>query len=153
MTKRRQDDFIFFQKSFWGGIGRGDFTFWGGDYSKGLCFWVAWEGEVLLFFKVGRLGFCFVFQKILLWWCGMGWNFFFIIWWLNEDIFSRKYFRQINVIFLGMNKLIIQKLNFENLTKRSNNILFKTKLLIHLTQKGKNRFLNFFLWLIFLCTW
>ncbi len=70
-------NFTFFQKSFWGGIGRGDFTFWDGDYSKGLCFWVAWEGQVWLFFKLGRLGFSFVFQKIFLWWCAMGWNYFF----------------------------------------------------------------------------
>ncbi len=71
---------LFFQRSFWGGgIGRGDFTFWDGNYSKRLCFWVTWEGEVwlFLFFKVGRLGFFFVFQKIFFWWCGMGWNFFF----------------------------------------------------------------------------
>jgi hypothetical protein len=34
-----------------------------GDYYKGLCFWVAWEGEVWLFFKVGRLGFFLFFKK------------------------------------------------------------------------------------------
>jgi hypothetical protein len=46
--------------------------------------------------------------------------------------------------FFGHENISTQKLNFENLTKRSNNILFKTKHLIHLTKKGKKRFFNFF---------
>jgi hypothetical protein len=45
-----------------------------------------------------------------------------------------------NVIFLGMKKISTQKMKIENLTKRSNNILFKTEHLIHLTKKGKNTF-------------
>ncbi len=53
---------LFFKVFFSGGIGRSDFTFWDGNYYKGLCFWVAWEGEVWFFFKVGRLGF-FLFSK------------------------------------------------------------------------------------------
>jgi len=75
-----QDDFIFFQRSFWGGIRRGDFIFWDGDYPKGLFFLVTWEGEVWLFFKVGRLGFFFIFQKIisLVVWDGVDIYFFLI---------------------------------------------------------------------------
>ncbi len=82
MTRGRQNGFTFFQRSFWGGIGRGDFTFWDGEYYKGLCFWVAWEGEVWLFFKVGRLGF-FCFPK----------NIFLVVWDGVEFIFSPFFFR------------------------------------------------------------
>jgi hypothetical protein len=35
-------------------------------------FWVAWEGEIWLFFKVRRWGF-FIFHEIIFLWCGMGW--------------------------------------------------------------------------------
>jgi hypothetical protein len=54
---------------------------------------VAWEEEVWLFFKVGRLRFFLFFKKHFF--GGVGWG---------EDIFSRQYFKQINVIFLGMKK-------------------------------------------------
>jgi hypothetical protein len=43
--------------------------------------------------------------------------------------------------FFEHEKISTQKMNFEILTKRSNNILFKTK---HLTKKGKNMFFKFF---------
>jgi hypothetical protein len=53
------------------------------------------------------LGF-FLFSKKYFF-SGAGWGgiiifllFSFIIWWLNEDIFLGKYFKQINVIFLDM---------------------------------------------------
>ncbi len=72
MIRGGQDDFTCFQKSFWGGIRRGDFTFWDGNYCKGLCFWVAWEGEVWLFFKVGRLGVFFFSKKYFF--GGVGWG-------------------------------------------------------------------------------
>jgi hypothetical protein len=38
-----QDDFTFFHMIFWGGIGRGDFIFWDGDYLKG--FFCGWHGR------------------------------------------------------------------------------------------------------------
>jgi hypothetical protein len=60
------------------GVGLGEvFTFWDGDYYKGLCFWVTWEGEVWLFFKVGRLGFFLFFKKYFFGCVGWGGIFFF----------------------------------------------------------------------------
>jgi hypothetical protein len=75
----------FFQKSFWGGIGKGEFTFWDGNYFKELFFWVAWEGEVWLSFKEGKLGSFSFSKKIFLWWCRMGliYSFFFFFFFNN----------------------------------------------------------------------
>ncbi len=42
-----------------------------------------------------------------------------------------------NIFFLGNGKNSTQKLHFQNLTKRTKNILFKIEHLIHLTKKKK----------------
>ncbi len=70
---------------------------------------------------------------------------FFVIWGLNEDFFSRKYFIKIN-IYWGNGKISTQ-----NLTEKTKNILFKIEHLIHLTKKGKKINFDFFVCIIFLC--
>ncbi len=44
----------------------------------------------------------------------------------------------------------MEKNNLKNLTKRTNNILFKIEQLIHVTKKGKKINFHFFVCLIFL---
>ncbi len=52
------------------------------------------------------------------------------------NIYSQENILNKSVSFFGHGKISTQKFYFENLTKRINNILFKTKHLIHLTKKG-----------------
>jgi hypothetical protein len=85
--------------------------------------WVVFLGDMggrsLVVFQGKKVRVFFVFQKTFIWWCGMVWIFFsFIIWWFNEDIFSRKYFKQINVIFLGMKKIQHKIWNFNKKIKQ-----------------------------------
>jgi hypothetical protein len=73
-----------------------------------------------------------------------GWVYFLFIFkiFFNEYFFSKKYFIEINVYFLGM-----EKFQHKNLTKRKK--MFKIEHLIHLTNKmgEKNQF-DFFACLI-----
>jgi hypothetical protein len=73
MTRGGQDDFTFFERSFWGGIGRVDFTFWDGDYVKGSFFLGSMGGRSLVVFKGWKVGvfFCFSKKKFF---GGVGWG-------------------------------------------------------------------------------
>ncbi len=123
--------------------------FLGGIRRRGLVFFFeAWRWDFLIFQGI----------ILLVMWgrvCGgSGWVCFFlvffsfVIWWLNEDFFSRKYFIKIN-IFLGEWKNFNTKFNIKNLTERTKNILFKIEHLIHLTRIGEKMSFDFFVCLNF----
>jgi hypothetical protein len=63
-----------------------------------------------------------------------------VIWGLNEEFFSGKYF----IISFENRKNSIQKYNFKILIEITNNVFLKIEHLIHLTKKGKTN-------LTFLC--
>jgi hypothetical protein len=79
---------------------------------------------------------------------------FLIIWWLNKDVFPRKYFLKINVIFWWHQTW--QNFNTKKLIsncKKKNKILFEIKHWIHLTKNWKTIQFQLFVWPKFLCKW
>ncbi len=113
--------FIIFPK----GIGTNEFCLGWGQTWK-VFSWVAWEGKVWLFFKARRWDLKFFPRNYsfgsVRWGVWRKWMsifflfYFFVIWWLNEIFFSRKYFIKINILFLGM-----EKIQHKNLIERTKN--------------------------------
>jgi hypothetical protein len=79
---------------------------------------------------------------------------FLIMWWLNKDVFSRKHFWEINVIF--WRHQTCQNFNQKNknkIVRKKNKILFEIKHSIHLIRNWKTIQFQLFMWPKFSCKW
>jgi len=102
-----------------------------------------WEGQGVSFFQELFLG----WQKMRI---SFFWLFFFlsflIIWWLNKDVFPRKYFWKINVIFWWRQtwqNFNTKKNNFKIVRKKEQNLVWN-QTLNTFNQKLKNNSISAF---------